>query len=63
MIETKEPEPEIILIEDNKNNTCKIIEKYCVYFIALFFVTWIGVIIYIIQSKSRTSIIIYSFAF
>jgi len=50
MVETKEPE--IIPTEDNTNtntDTCNKKETCCAYFIVVFFIVWIGVVIYVSQ--------------
>jgi len=46
MVETKEPD--IILTEDNTNTFDKR-DKCCAYFIAAFFIVWIGAVIYVSQ--------------
>ena len=46
MIETKEPE--IISTQDNTKTLSKG-EEYCMYSIVVFFVVWMGAVIYTIQ--------------
>ena len=46
MVETKEPE---IIPTEDKTNNCDKRDKCCVYFIAAFFIVWIGAVIYVGQ--------------
>jgi hypothetical protein len=46
MVETKEPE---IILTENNTNTCDKGETRCVYCIVVFFIVWIGAVIYVSQ--------------